>query len=101
LALRLSALHDVASLLVKEQCAYHCKFANSRRPDPKVYEVGDILFAQRAVCSDAARGQGDKLTYPFTSPWWIIANKLHGASYEVEHCTTKAKYKKHASDLSP
>jgi hypothetical protein len=42
----------------------------------------------------------DKLTYSFTGPWRIIA-KLHGASYEIEHCTSKAKYKRHASDLSP
>jgi hypothetical protein len=28
-------------------------------------------------------------------------SKLHGASYELEHCTSKAKDKKHASDLSP
>jgi hypothetical protein len=38
--------------------------------------------------------------YPFTGPWRIIA-KLHGASYKVEHCTSKAQDKKHASDLSP
>ena len=100
LAKRLSALHEVASLLVKEQRAYHRKFMNSRRPDPKLYSVGDIVFARRAVRSDAARGQVDKLRYPFTGPWRIVA-KLHGASYEIEHCTSKARDKKHASDLSP
>jgi hypothetical protein len=46
------------------------------------------------------QGQADKLTYPFTGPWQITA-KLHGASYELEHCSTKSKEKKHASDLSP
>jgi hypothetical protein len=100
LAKRLSALHEVASLLVKEQRAYHREFMNSRRPDPKLFSVGDIVFARRAVRSDAARGQVDKLTYPFTGPWRIVA-KLHGASYEIEHCTSKARDKKHASDLSP
>ncbi len=45
-ALRLSVLCDVASLLVKEQPAYHLEFVNSRRPDPKLYLVGDIVFAQ-------------------------------------------------------
>ncbi len=28
-------------------------------------------------------------------------SKLHGASYELEHCTSKATVKKHASNLSP
>ncbi len=62
--------------------------------------MGDIVFARRAVRSDAARGQVDKLSYPFTGPWRIVS-KLHGTSYEIEHCTSKAKDKKHASDLSP
>jgi hypothetical protein len=44
--------------------------------------------------------QVDKLTYPFTGKWWIIA-KLHGTSYKIKHCLTKAKEKKHALDLSP
>ncbi len=36
----LSALREVASLLVKEQRAYHRTFINSHRPDPKIYSVG-------------------------------------------------------------
>jgi hypothetical protein len=62
--------------------------------------VRDIVFARRAVCSDASRGQVDKLSFPFTGPWRIVS-KLHGVSYELEHCTSKATVKKHASDLSP
>ncbi len=100
LATQLSALHKVAGLLVKEQRAYHREFVNSRWPDPTIYSVGNIVFARRAVCSDAAQGQVDKLSYPFTCPWRIIS-KLHGASYDIEHCTSKARDKKHASDLSP
>ncbi len=100
LATRLSALHKVAKLLVKEQWAYHCKFVDSQWPDPKLYSVGDILFAYQAVHSDANRGQVDKLTYPFTDPWRITA-KLHGALYELEHWSTKIKEKKHTSNLSP
>jgi hypothetical protein len=89
----------VAGLLVKEQCAYHQEFIHSRQPDPKIYSVGDIVFARLAVCSNATRGQVVKLTYPFTGPWWIIA-KLHGASYKIKHCSAKAKEKNHALDLS-
>jgi hypothetical protein len=59
-----------------------------------------IVFTRRAVCSDVMRGQVDKLTYSFTGPWRIMAI-LHGASYKLEHCATKSKEKKHASDLSP
>ena len=100
LAKRLSSLRMVAELLIKEQRAYHREFVNARRPDPKVYSVGDIVFARRAVRSDASGGKVDKLSYPFTGPWRIVA-KLDGASYELKHCSTKAKEKKHASDLSP
>ena len=87
-------------LLVKEQRAWHRKFVNSHHPDQKLFSIGDIVFACQAVRSDASHGLVDKLTYPFTGPWRIIA-KLYGASYEIKHCTSKAKDKRHASDLSP
>ncbi len=48
--------------------------------------------------SDASRGKNDKLAYPFTGH---ITAKLHGASYNIEHCSTKKTEKRHASDLSP
>ncbi len=95
----LSTLCKVVDLLVNEQCAYHHKFVNSRHPHPKIYSVGGVVFARRAICSDATRGQVNKLTYPFTGPRQIIA-KLHGASYKLEHCSTKTREKKHASNFS-
>jgi hypothetical protein len=78
----------------------HREFINARRPDPKIYSVGDIVFARQAVQSDASWGKVDKLAYPFTGPWCITV-KLHGASYNIEHCSTKKTEKLHASDLSP
>jgi hypothetical protein len=62
--------------------------------------LGNIEFARWAISSNAKRGQVIKLTYSFTGPWRIIA-RLHGALYKIKHCLTKAKEKKHASDLSP
>jgi hypothetical protein len=73
LASRLSALRDVAGLLVKKQRTWHCKFVNAHRSDPKLFAIGNIVFARRAVRSDASRGVVDKLTYPFTGPWWIVS----------------------------
>jgi hypothetical protein len=100
LASSLSALHEVADLLVNKQCAYHHEFVNSCRPNSKIYSVGDIVFARQAICSDATRGQVNKLMYPFTGSWQFIA-KLYGASYELKHWSTKTREKKHASNLSP
>ncbi len=45
LATRLSACQAVAKLLVGEQQAYHREYVNARRPDPRIYSVGNILFA--------------------------------------------------------
>jgi hypothetical protein len=45
-------------------------------------------------------GRVNMLSYPFTGPWHIIAN-LPGASYNIEHCSTKKWEKQHTSDLSP
>ena len=68
LATCLSACQEVAKLLVEEQRSYHQELINARCPDPHVYSVGDIVFAQRAVRSDAKRGIDDKLQYAFTGP---------------------------------
>jgi len=41
---------EVAMLLVKEQRCWHRELINSRRRDPRVYSVGDIVFpAERRV----------------------------------------------------
>jgi hypothetical protein len=52
----LAASQEVAKLLVEEQRAMHWEFVNSRWPDPRIYFVGNIVFARRAVRSKASRG---------------------------------------------
>jgi hypothetical protein len=99
--MRLTACRAIAELLVKEHCAYHCKFINANRPNPWVYAVGDIVFARRAVWSDAWRKCVNKLQYAFTGPWKVIS-VLPGASYELENCKNASqKDKKHATNLLP
>jgi hypothetical protein len=91
----------IADLLVREQRCWHRELVNSRRPDPRVYEVGDSVFARRATRSDSKRGRVDKLMHPYTGPWRIVA-LLPGASYQLEFATDPKRHdKKHASDLSP
>ncbi len=100
-ATRLSALRKVASILIQEQHAYHRKLINSPRPDPHTYSVGDMVFAHRALHSDASKGRVDKLQYAYTGPW-RITGVLKGAPYDIEHCSPPhCKDKKHAFDLSP
>jgi hypothetical protein len=101
LATRLSALCEVAQLLIEEHRAYHCELIHSRCPDPRTYSVGNIMFACCATRSDAVKGRVDKLTYAFTGPWRITAI-CKGALYKLKHCSTPhQKEKKHASDLTP
>jgi len=101
LATRLEACREVAMLLVKEQRCWHRKLINSRRRDPRVYSVGDVVFARRATRSDSKRGQVDKLMHPFTGPWRIVSS-LPGASYDIEFIAKPSRCdKKHAADLSP
>ena len=85
LATRLSACREVAELLLQEQRAYHRELINARRPNPRVYSIGDIVFAQCAVKSNSAKEQVDKSQYTFTGPW-VIKAQLKGALYELEHC---------------
>ena len=44
----------------------------------------DIVFACRAICSDASRKRIGKLPeYIFAGPWWIVES-LHGSSYSIK-----------------
>ena len=45
LAMRLTATRAVAELLVKEHRDYHRELINAQRPNPRVYAIGDIVFA--------------------------------------------------------
>ena len=97
----LSTCRDVAKVLLDEHRTYHRELVNASRPDPRVYEVGDIVFAERAVRSDKGRGLVGKLQYSYDGPWRVI-KVYDGASYELEHCLNpKRTTKKHAAFISP
>ena len=101
LATRLSSCRAIADILVLEQRDWHCALVNSRRPNPRVYSPGDIVFARRATRSVASKGRVGKLEYKFTGPWRIVKS-LRGALYAIEHCHSPSRReKKHASDLTP
>jgi hypothetical protein len=57
-----------AKLLVKEQCCWHRELVNSRRWDPQIYSIGDVVFARHATRSDSKWGLVDNLMHPFTGP---------------------------------
>ena len=100
LAVRLEACREVAELLVSEQRSWHRELINASRPDPRIFAVGDVVFARRKTASNKQRGRVGKLQHSWTGPWKVKA-KLKGASYEIEHAYNNKVDKKHASDLSP
>jgi len=101
LAKQLEAGTELAKILIEENRASHRELINARRPHPKIYAVGDTVFARRAVRSVASRGLVYKLQFAYTGPW-RVTKVLDGASYELQHVRHPAKTdKKHASDLSP
>jgi hypothetical protein len=51
LATCLTTCCAIAELLMREQRSYHREFINATRPDPRVYRVGDIVFARPTVWS--------------------------------------------------
>jgi hypothetical protein len=101
LASHLDACREVAMLLVKEQCCWHCKLIDSRRRNPRVYSVCDVVFARRATRSDSKQGKVEKLMHTFTGLLRIVAS-LPGASYKIDFIDKPVQRdKKHATDLSP
>jgi hypothetical protein len=69
LAMRLTACCTIPELLMREEHSYHIEFINATRPDPRVYRVGNIVFAQCTVRSILRQEQVDKLQYAFTGTW--------------------------------
>ena len=90
----------VARTLIHAHRAHHREYINSRRPDPRIYAVGDFVYAKRSVKSDKKRGFVGKLMEAWTGPWKVTA-KLNGSSYALEHRDTKKIGKRHAALLSP
>ena len=52
---------EIAKELIHQHRAWHREFINQRRPNPRIYSVGDKVFARRAVKSDKRRGLVGKL----------------------------------------
>eukprot|EP00956_Cyclotella_meneghiniana_P025494 scaffold53356_cov47-Cyclotella_meneghiniana.AAC.7 len=96
----LSASRELGRILVEEHRAAHRERINALRPDPKIYEPGDHVFAQRKVHSSKSKNRVGKLEFPSTGPW-IILRQLRGASYECKHSVSNKIEKFHASHLSP
>ena len=59
LAKYLEASWKFAKILVNKIRAYHREFINSRRPDPIIYSIGDLVFARQAVKFIRARSLVD------------------------------------------
>jgi hypothetical protein len=92
---------EIAKTLLQEHRAWHRELVNASRPDPRIWQVGDIVFARRATRSHKGRGIVGKLQYAHTGPW-RVTKKLEGSSYELAHCLKDGlTLKKHASHLSP
>ena len=90
----------IAKLLVQEVRDYHRERVNALRPDPRVYSIGDKVFARQTVQSNKAKGRVNKAKYHLTGPWRVTA-KLPGSSFEIKHELTGAVSKRHAAWLSP
>ena len=90
----------IAKELIHAHRSWHREYINSKRPDPRLYSIGDHVFAKRAVKSDKKRGLVGKLMDAYTGPW-IVTAKLKGSSYEIKHRDSGTMSKRHAAHLSP
>jgi hypothetical protein len=90
---------EIFRILIHEHRAWYREYINSRRPDPLIYEINDLVFARQSVRSDRNKGRVGKIMIKHTGPWRITA-KLDGSSYQLQHCKTQRIDKKHAAHLS-
>ena len=82
-AIILEASRKIGRILIDEHRACHraChrELLNSLRPDPKLFEPGDYVFARRTVQSSTKHARVGKLEFTCTGPW-VILHWLKGAS---------------------
>ena len=96
----LACCRPIAMELIQHHRSYHREYINKRRPNPRVYAVGDSVFAKRSVKSNKKRGLVGKLMNSYTGPW-EITQKTTGSSYKLKHRDTGKPGKRHAAHLSP
>ena len=96
----LSCGRSLAKELIYAHRSWHREYLNESRPNPRLYSIGDHVFAKRAVKSNKKRGLVGKLMDDYTGPW-IVVSRLKGSSYELKHKDTGALGKRHAAHLSP
>ena len=100
LRLQLKASREVYKILIEEHRCMHREYVNSRRPDPFLFHVGDLVWCRRQIQSNRKRGIVGKLRFKQTGPWKII-EKMKGGSYKLQlYSNEKRTDKKHASELS-
>jgi hypothetical protein len=76
----LSASRELARILVDEHRALHREKINALRPDPRIYEAGDHVFARRAVQSSSKHQRVGKLEFAYTGPcglFFDVSKALH------------------------
>ena len=97
---RLKGCREVYKILIDEHRRMHREYINARRPDPTIFQPGDIVWCRRQIQSNKKRQIVGKLRFKQTGPWKIM-EKLKGGSYKLQLLNNeKRSDKKHASELS-
>ena len=96
----LAASRFLGKHLIEEHRSMSREIINQSRPDPKIYQVGQRVFARRAIKSKKSSNVVAKVKYAYTGPW-TVQRRLDGSSYEIKHVQTGKLDKKHAAFLSP
>ena len=100
LRLQLKASREVYKVLIEEHRCMHKEYVNARRPDPFLFNIGDLVWCRRQIKSDRKRNIVGKLRFKQTGPW-EVTEKLKGSSYKMKlYSNNKRIDKKHASELS-
>ena len=90
----------IVSLNIKKSLSYHHERLNDLRPDPCVYDIGDLMLARHSVLSNRTKCVVDKTEFTFTGPW-TVTKKLKRTPYELTHTTPKKVTKKYTVYTNP
>ena len=59
---------EIVALCINETRSYHRERLNALRPDPRRYDIGDLVLARHSVKSNKAKNVVDKTEFAYTGP---------------------------------
>ena len=61
-------IREIIAFCIDKLRSYHREQLNKLRPDPRLYEIDDLVLERRSIKSNKAKNVVDKTEFAYTGP---------------------------------